>query len=321
MGESESLKKTIAVTEKAIKSEHLTVLILGETGTGKELIAKAIHYNSANRQEPFIEINCSTIPETLLESEFFGYEKGAFTDAKQRKIGLFESAGTGTIFLDEIGSISTAIQSKLLKVIEEKMMRRLGGVNNIPVRARIIAAAGEELPDLVSSGLFRKDLFYRLNILTVHLPPLRERRQDIKPLAAHFLQHFKSIYNASVVGFTEEAMEYLEKQQWEGNVRELKNAVERAVVLCEKPLISSNHLSTADQSGPQKTSQRHESAGDQITLNISMENASVNAVQQLLIKEVLRSVHGKKSAAAKILKISRSRLDRIIGDHPDFFSR
>jgi two-component system response regulator AtoC len=183
IGKSPQLMETFRLTRKVIASDYMTALVLGETGTGKELLVKAIHYNSVNREHPFVEINCSALPETLLESELFGFEKGSFTDARERKMGLFELAGKGTIFLDEIGDINPLVQSKLLKVIEEKVMRRIGGIENIPVQARIIAATSKDLQELVQKGQFRQDLYFRLHILPLMLPPLRERENDIPLLS------------------------------------------------------------------------------------------------------------------------------------------
>jgi len=231
IGSSPLLQETIQRAHKVIKNSAMTVLITGDTGTGKELIARAIHYNSKNKNSPFVDIACTALPETLLESELFGYEKGAFTDAKDRKIGLFELAGDGTIFLDEIGDISLATQSKLLKVIEDRTMRRLGGVRDIPVRARIIAATSADLDAKMENGQFRRDLYHRLKILPLELPPLRERKEDIPGLASAFLRVFNTAYSKKIKGITHHATQLLMEHEWEGNVRELKHAIERAVLL------------------------------------------------------------------------------------------
>lgn len=325
LGTSPSLKFTKRIVEKAIENEALTVLVLGETGTGKGLLTRALHYNSANRQEPFVEIHCSSIPETLLESELFGHEKGAFTDARQRKIGLFEAAGGGTVFLDEIGDISLATQSKLLRVVEEKKMRRLGGISDINVNARIITATSKDLHALIAQGLFRRDLYYRLSVVTIELPPLRERAGDIPQLAGDFLAHFCGVYGRDIHGFTPSAMEYLKSRKWEGNIRELKHSIERAVVLVEGTEISEEdlHISTGAIPAVHKAVEHIPDAGvtnDEIRLDLTLSEASLTYVEKRVLRDVLKRVQWNKSRAASILKISRPRLDRLIKQDPDFFS-
>ncbi|MBM3299083.1 MAG: sigma-54-dependent Fis family transcriptional regulator [Deltaproteobacteria bacterium] len=326
IGRSPQMRRVFTYLEKATSNPALTVLITGETGTGKELIAKAIHYNSENRLQPFVEIGCSVIPENLLESELFGHEKGAFTDARQQKKGLFEVAGRGTIFLDEIGDISPAIQSKLIKVTEEKKMRRLGGVHDIPVYARIIAATSKDLEEMVESGTFRKDLYYRLNVLTIGLPPLRERRTDIPLLANHYLEQFAKLFKKGVEGFSEGAMNLLMQQSWEGNVRELKHAVERAVLLSESRWIEPSHFDNLphfdDSFSPAEGHHIQLDPGamtGSLHIDLSLEDLNLTHVEKLVIRAVLKRFGGNKSRTARVLNISRPRLDRIISQDPGFF--
>ncbi len=308
IGKSPQLLETFRLTRKVIASEYMTALVLGETGTGKELLVKVIHYNSTNREHPFVEINCSAIPETLLEAELFGYEKGAFTDARERKIGLFELAGKGTIFLDEIGDVNLLVQSKLLKVIEEKTMRRLGGVDNIPVQARIIAATSKNLEDLVHRGLFRQDLYFRLHIVPLLLPPLREREGDIRVLCDHFLAHFNAIHRKHITGISHEAMSLLVKHQWKGNIRELKHAMERAVVLCEDTVLGATAFDFHATSG-----RLHGAAAKKTPATPDgTPKTTMAEMEQQLVHDALRSVNGNKKAAAALLAISRPRLDRIL---------
>jgi two-component system, NtrC family, response regulator AtoC len=309
IGQSPQLLETFRLTRKVIASDYMTALVLGETGTGKELLVKVIHYNSSNREHPFVEINCSAIPETLLEAELFGYEKGAFTDARDRKIGLFELAGKGTIFLDEIGDVNMLVQSKLLKVIEEKVMRRLGGVENIPVHARIIAATSKNLEDLVHKGLFRQDLYFRLHILPLLLPPLRDRENDIPILCEYFLAQFNAVHHKSITGITREAMAVLMKHPWRGNIRELKHAMERAVVLCDDAMLD---VTSFDLKSGAHRPHAVSAAHDDHSFSMDLHKTSLVEMEQRFASEVLRSVNGNKSQAASVLAISRPRLDRIL---------
>lgn len=328
IGSSPLLKVTKERAQKVIKNSTMTVLITGETGTGKELLARAVHYNGKNKNSPFVDIACTALPETLLESELFGYEKGAFTDAKERKIGLFELAGDGSIFLDEIGDISLATQSKLLKVIEDRTMRRVGGVRDVPVRARIIAATSVDLEAKMRSGEFRRDLFHRLKILPLELPPLRERKEDIPMLVEVFLRSFKEDYHKKIRGLTPQALQLLMEHEWEGNVRELKHSIERAVLLEEGEWITEHDFEFENKKArPTKRKvviSRPESLPpkevETLMLLIPLDRASLPEVQKMFALKVLDHVGGNKVKAARILKVSRPRLDRILKnlqDSPD----
>lgn len=228
---SATMQEVLEMARRAAQSDHTTVLIQGESGTGKEVFAKAIHYNSARAQQPLISINCAALPDTLLESELFGFEPGAFTDARRRKEGLIEKASHGTLFLDEIGNTSPSLQAKLLRVLEEGSFLRLGGTKSIQVDVRIIAATNAVLRDEVAKGEFREDLYYRLNVLPLFLPPLRDRREDILPLALDMMGHFNRELKKGFVGFTPAAAELLQSYSWPGNIRELRNVIERAMIL------------------------------------------------------------------------------------------
>ena len=227
---------------KVAVSETSTVLIQGESGTGKDLVAKAIHYDSARNDKPFVTINCSAIPETLMEAELFGHERGAFTDAKAQKKGLFEVADGGTLFLDEIGELSTYLQAKLLRALEDQTIRRIGGVKDIGVDIRVIAASNRDLEQGVRDGTFRQDLFYRLSIIPIFIPPLRHRKEDILPLVEFFIERYNFRFRKTVKGITQETRDLLLQYDWPGNVRELKNAVERAMILEESDYIRPTYL-------------------------------------------------------------------------------
>jgi two-component system, NtrC family, response regulator PilR len=230
IGKSRPMIELFNVIER-VAATPTTVLITGDSGTGKELVARAIHFNSPRADKRFISVNCGALPDTLLESELFGYEKGAFTGADRRKIGLFESAAGGTLFLDEIGNTPSPMQVKLLRAMQERRLRRVGGTEEIPVDVRIIAATNVDLEELVEEGTFREDLYYRVNVIRINIPPLRERREDIMLLALHFLDKFASAANRPIRGFSDSARRLLESYRWPGNVRELENAIERAVAL------------------------------------------------------------------------------------------
>lgn len=275
-----------------------TVLILGESGTGKELVAKAIHRASERCENAFVVINCSAYPATLLESELFGHEKGVFTGATRHKIGRFEQANGGTVFLDEIGEISPTAQIKLLRVLQNHTIERVGGDKSIKVDVRILAATNRKLEDEVKAGRFREDLFYRLNVIPINIPSLRERCNDIPLLATHFLKHFARERDKPMSGVSEEAMRLLLDHSWPGNVRELENSIEHAVVLAKTNKIQTGDLPISLQGG-QETGIRKPAAGATLTMIESEEQ---------LIQDALAACAWNKSAAAAQLGISRSTL-------------
>ena len=241
VGGSESLGRVLGVVRKVAKSNS-TVLIRGETGTGKELIAGAIHHNSLRAARNFVKVNCAALQENLLESELFGHEKGAFTGADRQRIGRFEQADGGTLFLDEIGDMSASTQAKILRVLQEHEFERLGGTRTIRVDVRLIAATNRDLSAMVAAGHFREDLYYRLNVVSVETPPLRERKEDILPLATHFIRRFASELKKRLDGLDNDAQKLLVRYNWPGNIRELENAIERAALLAESPMIMATRL-------------------------------------------------------------------------------
>jgi len=310
---------------KVAASEAGTILIQGESGTGKDLVAKAIHYQSTRKDKPFVAINCSAIPETLMEAELFGHERGAFTDAKAMKKGLFEVADGGTLFLDEIGELSSLLQAKLLRVLEDQVIRRVGGVRDMQVDVRVIAASNRDLERAVREGHFRQDLYYRLAIISIFLPPLRERREDVPALVTFFLDHYNRKFRKSVQGLAEETRQLLMNYDWPGNVRELKNALERGMILEEGTLLkpdvlpfsvasgksgtSATGTSTMEASAPQ-TQDSFEGKGKRLlpALSIPEDGTSLEEVEHALVEMALRQSHGNQIKAAKLLDISRDAL-------------
>jgi len=238
VGSSPELTQVYRQIREVAKHETSTVLITGESGTGKELVAKSIHQLSPRKNKPFVEINCGSLPFNLLESELFGHERGAFTDAKNRKIGLFEEADGGTIFLDEIGEMDMNLQVKLLRVLEDRKIRRLGGNRNIDIDVRVVAATNLELKDAIDQKSFREDLFYRLNVFPIHVSPLRDRREDIPPLLDYFLKHFSGEFHKNIREVSRDALDLLMRYHWPGNVRELKNVVERICIMHNQEAIT-----------------------------------------------------------------------------------
>lgn len=294
IGADQSLKDIVTLAEK-IAATNSTLLILGESGTGKELFAHAIHNASTRRDRPFIKVNCAAIPETLLESEFFGYEKGAFTGAVKDKMGKFELANYGTIFLDEIGDMSLHLQSKLLRVIQEREIERVGGEQTITIDVRVIAATNRNLPQLIATGKFREDLYYRLNVMELTLPPLRERKEDIPQLVNHMLLKYNRLLGKNVYGLSEDAMSALYNYNWPGNLRELENVIERAVVTADTSIITSRNLGLAQDAGKQDH-------GLKYTELQSIEDME-RRMCRLALEKYGYSVAGKKRAA-EILGIS-----------------
>jgi two-component system, NtrC family, response regulator HydG len=316
VGRSSGLMRAVDLARRVADSSA-SVFISGETGTGKEVIAKAIHQLSRRAKHPFVAINCSAIPENLLESELFGHVKGAFTGAADKKIGLFEEAGEGTLFLDEIGDLSPPLQAKLLRVLQERKIKRLGENVSREIQARIISATHKDLRQEIREKKFREDLFFRLNVIPIHLPPLRQRQEDILPLADFFLKKFAALNQKRVEGFSKSALEYLLKNPWKGNVRELENSIERAVVLCEGQVLEASDLEfdsfepagkrlLQDQSpaGAESRPFSHLIAKDETAL-ITMEELN----NRYLLYALERN-HGAKDKTARDLGIDRKTLYR-----------
>ncbi|MCK4430306.1 MAG: sigma-54-dependent Fis family transcriptional regulator, partial [Candidatus Aminicenantes bacterium] len=294
IGDSPQMQKVLDMI-KTVAAHEITVLLQGRSGTGKELVARAIHYGSKRAEKPFVVIDCSILPETLVESEIFGYEKGAFTGAYERKKGKFELANQGTVFLDEIGNLTTTVQIKLLRVLQEREIERLGGKRPIKVDVRLIAAANTNLERAIKHGRFREDLFYRLNVFPIQLPPLRDREGDVLLLAGYFLKHFNQEFKKKKTKISPEAMELLAGYHWPGNVRELRNVIESAVLLSDG-VIFPQHLSEKIQSV------RDESVKMEGSLKEVTRQARQRAEKKLILK-VLKDVNWNRSKASKILKV------------------
>ncbi len=297
IGRSESMTRLLDLVAQVAPSEA-TVLLGGESGTGKEVIAAAIHYNSLRKEKPFIKINCAAITETLLESELFGHEKGAFTGADRRKEGKFRQADGGTILLDEVSEMSLAMQVKLLRVLQEREITRVGGDEVIPIDVRVITATNRDLVREIAAGRFREDLYYRLNVVTLQVPPLRERKEDIPLLAAHFLKEFAEKNRKELKGFTPRALDRMLRYSWPGNVRELMNTVERGVVLSRSDYLDESDLSPI-LLGKESPEENPECAGG---------NSSLEVVEKETILKTLEEAGGNKSEAARRLGITRRTL-------------
>jgi two-component system, NtrC family, response regulator AtoC len=317
---SRKMTELMAFVRKVAASEASTILIQGESGTGKDLVAKAIHYQSSRQDKAFVAINCSAIPETLMEAELFGHEKGAFTDAKAMKKGLFEIADRGTLFLDEIGELSPFLQAKLLRVLEDQVIRRVGGVKDMQADVRVIAASNRDLERAVQEGRFRQDLFYRLAIISIYIPPLRERKEDILPLVEFFIEHYNTKFRKSIRGLADDTRRLLLQHDWPGNVRELKNAIERAMILEDEPVLRPVYLPFSVVQQP-----AHLTAFEHMSPNIGPAGAlpngrslprlsipdggtSLEEVEHALVEMALRQASGNQTHAAKLLDISRDAL-------------
>ncbi len=301
IGEEGSLAPVMRIVNK-VAGYKSTVLIQGESGTGKELVAQALHARSDRGQQPFVAVNCGAIPENLIESELFGHEKGAFTDAHKQRRGLFEEANGSTLFLDEIGELPQSLQVKLLRVLQEDEIRRVGGNRDIKIDVRIIAATVRDLQQLVKEGRFREDLYYRLNVISLTIPPLRDRHDDIAKLVEHFIHNFNRRMGLSVRGVSNEAMSFLQRYSWPGNVRELENTVERAMVLCDEEVLTENDLPARITETPLRA------AAPQIGEdNLSVKKA-VYHIENTLIRKALQKTGGNRTAAAKLLEISHRAL-------------
>jgi DNA-binding NtrC family response regulator len=316
-GEAPSIRELNRLIDLLAESSNTTVLISGESGTGKELVARAIHGKSARRDKPFMEINCAGLSENLLDSELFGHERGAFTDAKTMKRGLLEVADGGSVFLDEIGDMPGTVQPKLLKVLETKNFRRVGGTRDISVDVRIITATNRDLTKRVAEGRFREDLYYRLRVMPLTAPPLRERGTDTLILANLFVQEFKALLKKQVKGFSKEALAILMAYSWPGNVRELKNLTERAMILCPGDLLLPSHLpaelqalaGTAPPLPPLPAEEMAEAAAPSPGgAQKKGEFARLDQMEKEYIKQILAATEGNRSQTARILGISRSTL-------------
>jgi len=318
VGVSAKMTELMNFVRKVASSEATTILIQGESGTGKDLIAKAIHYESSRQEKPFVAINCSAIPETLMEAELFGHEKGAFTDAKQMKKGLFEAADGGTLFLDEIGELSALLQAKLLRVLEDQVIRRVGGIKDMQVNVRVIAASNRDLEKAVREGQFRQDLYYRLAIIAIFIPPLRDRKEDIMALVDFFIERYNRRFKKSIRGITDETRRLILTHNWPGNVRELKNTIERGMILEEEPLLRPLYLPfSVGESGGRTVFERASSAdGGQPLPNgrtlprlyIPEGGTSLEEVEHAMVELAMRQSNDNQTHAAKLLDISRDAL-------------
>jgi PAS domain S-box-containing protein len=303
IAESAAMREMVNFVRRVAASEATTILLEGENGTGKDLIAKTLHYQSLRQAEPFIAINCAAIPETLLESELFGYEKGAFTDARSQKRGIFELADKGTLFLDEIGEIPTMLQAKLLRVLEEQSFRRLGGLKDINLDLRVVAATNKNLREAVKEGAFRQDLYFRLNVIQILIPPLRERADDILPLTRFFIEHYNRKFKRNIEGVNDAAAKLLLSHDWPGNVRELRNAIERSMILEEGALITPPSLpisiSRPDPGMPLSATPSVEIPTDGLSLEDNERN---------LLARALEKTDGNQTQAARLLRVTRDTL-------------
>ena len=311
LGKSREILKILELSKKIADKKDINVLILGETGTGKGLLAKAIHKYAFGETSPFVDIICTSIPEALLESELFGYEPGAFTSAKNLKQGLFELADNGTLFLDEIGDLSITIQSKLLRTIDKKIIRRLGGVKDIPISARIISATNKDLRMLLENNLFRRDLFHRLNTVTIELPPLKDREDDVMILADHFIAHYNKIFNRNITKMDPELKDFISKYSWPGNVRELRNSFERAILLNEDDVLRLNNFSHLYTNIPLRKIDE-DIPPHYVKLKFEYDKVDLKQIDRLYAIEILKKMNGNKSKTAKQLGISRPKLDILL---------
>jgi two-component system response regulator AtoC len=296
IGASPAMLAAKSLLERIAASPATTVLLTGETGTGKDLAAKAIHYNSERASKPFVNITCSALPEQLLESELFGHERGAFTDARQQKRGLLETADGGTVFLDEIGEMTPGLQAKLLRFLEERTFKRVGGLNDIRVDVRVVAATNRDLEDEVKAGKFRDDLFYRLQVMPVRLPPLRERVGDIRLLGAHYIDRYNREFRKHVRGLQPAAQSLLDQYRWPGNVRELRNAIERAMLLADNGLLGAEDFATLSRTTTT------------MAFRLPPEGVDLETVERQLLVQALHRAGGNQTQAGHLLGINRDQV-------------
>jgi DNA-binding NtrC family response regulator len=297
VGDSPAMSDLRSLLQKVATSPASTVLLTGESGTGKDLAAKVIHYTSARAGRPFVNITCSALPEHLLESELFGHERGAFTDARQQKRGLLESAEGGTVFLDEISEMVPALQAKLLRVLEEKTFKRVGGASDIRVDVRVVAASNRNLEDSVRNGQFRGDLYYRLNVLQVQLPSLRTHATDVPLLVKYYIDMFNREFRKNVRGVAPEAMHGLEAYPWPGNIRELRNAVERAMLLTEGDVLQASHFPMLGRQ-----------AADGHDLELPAGGVNLEQLERDLVVQALKRTGGNQTRAATLLGLNRDQI-------------
>lgn len=301
IGQSPAMEEVKRLARKIAESDATTILIQGESGTGKNLLARAIHYNSSRQFEPYVEVTATALPDTLVESELFGYEKGAFTDAKVAKKGLFELSDGGTIYLDEIGDIKPSTQSKLLRVIEEKTFKRVGGLKDVHVNVRVIAATNKDLESSVKDGSFRADLYYRLKVIPIVIPPLRERKEDIMPLVLHLIGQFNKEFKKAIKGVSPEAERILVAYPWPGNIRELKNAIERICILEDAEIIYPEHIPLEIR---EYIAEEIED-GERAVVNLPPQGVSLSTVEKRLVMQALAMVDNNQTRAARLLGVTR----------------
>ncbi len=312
IGDSPQIKILLATVARMAKVGSATTLIRGESGTGKELIARAIHFNSRRSDHPFVEVNCTAIPEALLEDELFGHEKGAYTDAKTQRRGLLELADGGTLFLDEVGHINQTLQVKLLRVLETQAFRRLGGTNEIQVSTKIVAATNRDLEEALDNGSFREDLYYRLNVISISLPPLRDRGDDIIHIAEYYIDRYNREYDRNIRGLSPETKAFLKQYHWPGNVRELKNVIERVVLLGDGDIIQPKDLSIDRRPREQPTQVAKPTVEiaetGEVRVVFPPSGISLEAVEKKLIEQALKVTRWNTTKAAQLLHLSRDTL-------------
>jgi two-component system response regulator AtoC len=305
VGKSKAIVSVLELIKRLSQTGASTLLVQGESGTGKELVSRALHFESNRRDKPFMALNCAAIPETLIETELFGYDKGAFTDAKTLKRGIFEMANGGTVFLDEISEMQLNLQSKFLRVLEDQTFRRVGGVRDISVDVQVVASTNRNLEQVVKEGKFRDDLYYRLSVIPILIPPLRERLDDVPQMVDYFIQRYNTQFRKNVKGITAEGLKLMMNYAWPGNVRELKNAVERAMILTDGEFIDVSHLPIriADPGSAVPLAREGECA-----VRLPRTGASLEEIEKELISQALQYANGNKTKAAKLLRTSRDTL-------------
>jgi len=310
IGHSPRIAEIKKMVEHLSEVDYPNAIIFGETGTGKDLLAKVLHYSGVRKDRNFIEVNCSAIPDELFESELFGHKKGAFTDAKNDKTGLFEFASDGTIFLDEIGNLTIPAQAKLLKILESRKLRALGTVEETDINVRVLAATNINLEQAVYQRRFREDLLFRLNLIAIHLPPLRERKEDIPDLARHNFNFYCTLYNRQTFSINDGAIGALQNHSWPGNIRELRNVMERAVLLATSDEITQRQITDAIKNGRVTARERKK-----IMIEIPDQGITLKAIERQIIAEILNMVGWNRTQAAQLLGISRARLRRIMDEN------